>query len=265
LFNYGSGCDALRRPVGDDTSHVPRPHHGKIPYGPPISECVVPKTVALTYDDGPNVYTKDLLDILDAFKAKATFFLTGINSGKGPIDDPRYPWLKLIQRMYDSGHQIASHTWSHQNLDKISPPQRHDQIVKNEMAIRNILGGFPTYMRPPYSGCSNHSGCLGDMSDLGYHVTLFDVDTDDYNSDTPERIQRSKDLFDKAMAKRGSTGRPLLAICHDVHSQTVYNLTAHILRRISDAGYRAVTVGECLKDPPLNWYRSDGQSTSLGH
>jgi peptidoglycan/xylan/chitin deacetylase (PgdA/CDA1 family) len=42
---------------------------------------------------------------------------------------------------------------------------------KNEMALRNILGFFPTYMRPPYSACS--AGCEEDMKELGYHITYF--------------------------------------------------------------------------------------------
>ena len=100
------------------------------------------------------------------------------------------------------------------------------------------------------------------MDDLGYHVTYFNVDTDDYNNDSPDRIQRSKDLFDNAMSKLELTGRPLLTICHDVHAQTVYNLTAHMLRRISAAGYRPITLGDCLQDPRANWYRSRQRSAS---
>ncbi|EFE44609.1 hypothetical protein TRV_00605 [Trichophyton verrucosum HKI 0517] len=253
MLDYSNGCDAHKTPSGEDTSGVTRDKVGDVPYGEAaIYDCTVPNTIALTYDDGPYTYTKDLLDMLDSFNVKATFFVTGINLGKGAIDDPNYPWADLIRRMYNSGHQIASHTWSHQNLDQISASQRKMQMVKNEMALRNILGGFPTYMRPPYSSCSDASGCLKDMDDLGYHVTYFNLDTDDYNNATPDLIQNSKDIFDSYITKGG---RSLLEIGHDVHRQTVYNLTDHILRRLEGSGYRAVTVGECLGDPPANWYR----------
>ncbi|KAF3490838.1 chitin binding protein [Arthroderma uncinatum] len=256
LFEYSSGCDVHKTPSGEDTSDVPRDKIGDVPYGEAaIYDCTVPNTIALTYDDGPHIYTKDLLDILDAFNAKATFFVTGINSNKGPIDDPNYPWADLIRRMYNSGHQIASHTWSHQNLDQISASHRKQQLIKNEMALRNILGGFPTYMRPPYSSCSAASGCLGEMGELGYHVTYFNLDTDDYNNDSPDMIQRSKDIFDSYVTMGVSEGRPLLEIGHDVHEQTVYNLTSYMLHRLEDTGYRIVTLGECLGDPPANWYR----------
>lgn len=256
LIDYGSGCDALTTPAGESTLNVARDRIGQIPYAyEPIFNCKVPKTVALTYDDGPNIYTSDLLDMLDSFNAKATFFVTGINSNKGSIDDPNLPWRSLINRMLHSNHQIASHTWAHQDLDALSAAQRLSQMVKNEMALRNIFGGFPTYMRPPYSRCSEQSGCVRDMNDLGYHVAYFDVDTDDYNNDSPDLIQRSKDNFDNAIASAKPYGGPLLVIAHDVHEQTVYNLTPHMLQGIYAAGYKAVTLGECLGDGPENWYR----------
>ena len=197
----------------------------------------------------------DVLDILDSFGVKATFFITGINSGKGAIDDDRKPWKGLIERMFHSGHQIASHTWSHQDLNKLTRSQRRDQMIRNEMAFRNIIDCFPTYMRPPYSNCSAESSCVDDMKELGYHITYFDVDTRDYINNTPDLIDKSKAIFDRVMSDRNPRDKPFLVIGHDVHKQTVYNLTAHMLRRISAEGYRAVTLGECLGDPKQNWYR----------
>jgi peptidoglycan/xylan/chitin deacetylase (PgdA/CDA1 family) len=84
----------------------------------------------------------------------------------------------VIKRMVASGHQVASHTFSHQDLSAITQEQRYDQMVKNEMALSNILGKFPTYMRPPYSSCTAASGCQKDLADLGYVVSYFDLDTD---------------------------------------------------------------------------------------
>lgn len=257
-LDYSNACDAHKTPQGPPTINVARPHSGKVPYArSPIFSCTVPKTIALTYDDGPNRFTSDLLDILDRYNAKATFFITGVNSGKGQIDDFTLPWSPLIQRMHRSGHQIASHSWSHQDLSRISKPQRRDQMLKNEAALRNILGGFPTYMRPPYSSCSVESGCVDDMDELGYHITYFNLDTDDYNNDHPDSIQRSKDIVDRALAIQDPPGRPLLTIAHDIHSQSVYNLTEYILQKAYAAGYRAVTVGDCMDDPRDFWYRWD--------
>lgn len=231
-----------------------------MPYGPHvIRACSKAGTIALTFDDGPNRYTADLLDLLDHYDAKATFFISGINNSKGPIDHPDLPWAALIQRMQRTGHQIASHTWSHQDLSKITPDQRRQQMLKNEAAFRNVLGRIPTYMRPPYSSCLPESGCLDDMGKMGYHIILYDIDTKDYSHDSPSKIHVSKDTFDAALAPWKASEKSWLVIAHDVHQQTVYNLTEHMLRRMAEYGYRAVTVGECLQDPQEFWYREAGE------
>jgi peptidoglycan/xylan/chitin deacetylase (PgdA/CDA1 family) len=209
--------------------------------------------VALTFDDGPGNYTSDLLDMLNAAGVKATFFVTGNNNGKGQIDDPTLPWSSIIKRMYSEGHQIASHTWGHQDLSNITPAQRKNQMYYNEMAFNNILGLFPTYMRPPYSSCN--SACEAAMAALGYHIVYFDLDTEDYLHDDPNQIQISKNDFSGNLSEKTPYTGDFLAISHDIHYQTVYNLTQFMLNTISANGWKPVTVGQCLGDPAANWYR----------
>lgn len=167
LLGFGA-CDASKTPSGTRTfDSIPaRPHIGDVPYGAGIFHCKNPGEIALTFDDGPYNYTNALLDLLEANDAKATFFMTGVSIGKGAIDDPQFGWDKVIRRMYTSGHQLASHTWSHADLDAVTPVQRRKEMEKLEMALRNIVGAVPTYMRPPYSNCND--ACLKDMSDWGY-------------------------------------------------------------------------------------------------
>ncbi|KAJ5295739.1 hypothetical protein N7508_010560 [Penicillium antarcticum] len=256
-IDYGH-CDAHKSPYGPPTKDIVRPHIGQIPYGPKeIRSCAIPGTIALTFDDGPTRYTGDLLDLLDKYDAKATFFITGINNGKGQIDDFSLPWASLIERMQSSGHQIASHTWSHEDLSKITPSQRRDQLEKNEAALRNIIGSFPTYMRPPYSSCAPDTDCGVDVGKLGYHIVMYDIDTDDYKNDSPELIQRSKDIFDHAVYAGDPHTKSWLVIAHDAHEQTVHNLTEHMLKTMKRLGYHGITVGDCLRDPRPLWYRKD--------
>ena len=160
--------------------------------------------------------------------------------------------------MYTDGHQIASHTWSHADLSAITPAQRRNEMVKNEMALRNVLPGglVPTYMRPPYSSCTAASGCQADLAGLRYHVVYFDLDTTDYLHTGAGEIQAAIDAFDAFFAGRSAGGGDnALAIAHDIHEQTATTLTRHMLRSLRDDGYRMVTVGECLGDPSENWYR----------
>ncbi|OAA53822.1 Glycoside hydrolase/deacetylase, beta/alpha-barrel [Niveomyces insectorum RCEF 264] len=254
LINYGSGCDANQKPNGVDMTSVPRPHVGSVLYGGVgIYDCVVKGDIAVTFDDGPYNYTGDLLDKLASYGAKATFFITGNNLGKGMINDYSKPWAGYIRRMIAEGHQVASHTWSHQNASQLTTTQYRHQINWNEIAFNDILGFFPTYMRPPYSICE--ASCQAILYELGYHVTYFDLDTEGYLHDDPSLIQTSKDIWDDAVDNTDPSTTNYLMIEHDIHYQTVYNLTDYVLTSLFAKGYRSVTVGECLGDPKENWYR----------
>ncbi|KAH7559044.1 carbohydrate esterase family 4 protein [Bipolaris maydis] len=248
LFNYGPGCDANKTPSGASTRNVPRPKLGSVPYGGGgIYACKNPGTVAITYDDGPFFYTESIMQQFEKRGGRATFFVTGNNLGKGAIDQQ---WAGVVQKMYNNGHQVASHTWSHQDLSAISKEQVYDQMVKNEMAIRNIIGRFPTYMRPPYSSCNGQ--CQEIMAELGYVISYFDLNTDDYNNLTPEKMQTSKNNFKQGIDTRSDHR---LAIAHDIHQLTAESLTGYMLDYLYGKGLRAVTMGECMQDPKENWYR----------
>ncbi|KAI0381043.1 carbohydrate-binding module family 18 [Hypomontagnella monticulosa] len=254
-INYGPACDGNQKPTGKDTSSISRPKLGKVQYGGVgIYDCVNNGDIAVTFDDGPYEYTNDLLDKLKKYNAKATFFITGNNIGKGQINDPEYPWATVIQRMAAEGHQIASHTWSHENFSQLTTTQFKNQMIWNEIALNDILGYFPTYMRPPYSICP--ASCQTQLANLGYHVVYFDLDTEGYLHDDAKQIQTSKDIWDEAVDGSSPCEDSYLEIEHDIHYQTVYNLTDYILESLFDHGYRSVTVGQCLGDPPENWYRA---------
>ncbi|KAI1845686.1 hypothetical protein JX266_008297 [Neoarthrinium moseri] len=263
LFNYGPACDANKTPSGTNTTTLTRSKLSSVAYGGAgIYSCVDEGVVAITYDDGPSGYTNDLLDLLAKYNAKATFFITGNNNGKGEIDNSSLAWPTVIKRQHSDGHQIASHTWSHADLSNITSAQRKNEMVKNEMALRNILGFIPTYMRPPYSSCTAESGCQSDLADLGYHIIYFDLDTQDYLHTTPDLIQTSKDIVDDFFEGKDAGTFDALSIAHDIHYQTVYNLTEYMLKEITSQGYRGVTVGECLGDPVENWYIADSSAST---
>lgn len=260
-WKYGPACPENQHPEGKNTSSIPRPKFGSIPYGGAgVYHCKKAGTIALTYDDGPHKdYTEHILNLLKSYDAKATFFVTGNNINKGQIDKTQ-EHIDAIRRMDSEGHQIASHTWTHLNLTNISPEDRRLQVWNVEMALNNIVGKIPTYLRPPYSSCD--AACQQDMSDLGYHLIYFDVNTDDYQQIKPTEIQNAKDWFTGNVTKEGATSQKnsSLAISHDILDQTANNLTEYMLSTLTQLGYKAVTVGECLGDPGENWYRQFGDS-----
>ena len=84
---YGPANDANTLPAGGSTRSIARPNLGSIPYGGNgIYHCSVPGTVAITYDDGPYSFTQEVIDQFNTYGYKATFFITGNNNAKGPID-----------------------------------------------------------------------------------------------------------------------------------------------------------------------------------
>lgn len=169
--------------------------------------------------------------------------------------------LTYSQRMYDSGHQIASHTWGHPDLSGIGEEEFDRQIYRNEMAIRNILGIIPTYIRPPYISCDYT--CAQKLDAMGYHNIYFDVDTVDYWNNDAELIHNSMDNVDAAIAANGEdpSQSSFLILQHDIHYHSVYSLTEYILDGMAEAGYSTATVGTCLGDPPRNWYRDAQPAT----
>ncbi|EXJ92739.1 hypothetical protein A1O3_01291 [Capronia epimyces CBS 606.96] len=245
-------CDSDATPAGYNTSADDRGLTGAIAYGSIISNCKIPRVVALTYDDGPTENTEELLDILKEAGAKATFFVAGNSNGKGEIDQTAR-WTRLIKRMAEEGHQIASHTWSHADLNKMSSRTRKHEMLKNERALTNILNKYPTYMRPPYLRCSNETGCLGDMKALGYHVISYSFDSTDWmhRNDLAAMTAAFDRILESVEAKDGR----MLVIQHDTIRTSAIDLTKHILERVAQRRWRAVTVGECLGEEADGWYR----------
>jgi len=98
IFVASLAAVALASPVR------PKKRQSSIPIGVIINSCTVKGTVALTFDDGPYIYTANVLQQLDAAGHKATFFMNGQNY------DSIYNYEPQLQQMIAEGHQIGAHT-----------------------------------------------------------------------------------------------------------------------------------------------------------
>ncbi|RMD43460.1 hypothetical protein DV735_g1654, partial [Chaetothyriales sp. CBS 134920] len=244
-------CDSDQTPPGPSTEADGRRKPGTAPYGRVISQCKVPRTIALTFDDGPSASTASLLAILKKHNAKATFFVSGINNGKGAIDSVDQ-WSDAIVSMAQNGHQVGSHSWSHPDLSSLSTEERRKEMVKNERALANILGKYPTYMRAPYNRCDVEKGCLRQMGALGYHVIGFSDDSTDWQH--PSDLAAMTKAIDQAFDAASANGSMLL-IQHDTIDNSALLLTQHILERVEQKRWKAVSVAECLGEPLADAYR----------
>ena len=181
--------------------------------------------VALTFDDGPNAkYTPLLLEGLRKRNIHATFFLLGENIPENE---------ELLLRMQKDGHLIGCHTWSHVQLDKISPSSASREILKTNSLIYHITGTYPTCLRPPYGAWKK---------DLELPVTMlpvfWDVDTLDWQSQNPESIL---DIVRKNV-QDGS-----IILMHDSYDSSVRAALA-ITDELTEKGYDFVTADQLL-DP----------------
>jgi peptidoglycan/xylan/chitin deacetylase (PgdA/CDA1 family) len=116
----------------------------RVTTGTIYTACTVPGVVAISFDDGPYIYTDSILDQLKAAGQSATFFVNGQNWGS------IYDYGPTLKRMVNEGHQIGSHTWSHADLQTLSAAGITSQMTQVETAMTSLIGYFPRYMRPPY-------------------------------------------------------------------------------------------------------------------
>ncbi|KAF5025720.1 hypothetical protein F66182_2187 [Fusarium sp. NRRL 66182] len=214
-----------------------------VPVGVSIRSCTQPDVIALTFDDGPFAHTDSLLDQLTSAGLKATFFVNGNNWAN--IND----YSATVSRMVEEGHQVASHTYNHPDMVTISDATIRTEMTRLEDDLINIIGRYSTYMRPPYFSYNNET--LRVLAELGYHVIDADIDTNDWQHNTPETFQTAVNLFQQGIDNGGS-----IALMHDVHQNTVQNVVPAVIDIVLQSGKRSVTVGECLGDPEANWYRT---------
>ncbi len=178
------------------------------------------KYVAFTFDDGPGQYTDKLLDALDRYDAKVTFFVLGnrVNSYKNQL-----------KREYSMGMEIGSHTYSHKNLKVLSKKEAIQEIKKSSDAIKGLLGTGPTLLRPPYG---NYNAVV--KKNAGVPMIYWTVDTLDW------KLKNTKKVCNSILKQTKPNDIILL---HDIHSTSVDGFIK-ALPKLKKKGYELVTVTE---------------------
>ncbi|KAK9709728.1 hypothetical protein K7432_008841 [Basidiobolus ranarum] len=202
-----------------------------------IFQCDKPGVFALTFDDGPSEYTGALLATLKEKQVKATFFSVGTQAAKAGIS-------KYLKQAYDEGHQIASHTNTHADLNKLSASQIKDEMLLTEKAIQGATGLVPAVMRPPYGNCN--ANCQGVMKEMGYLVVQWNVDSNDWKfMDMPEKWADLITNILNPVDKSNPQVQSFISLQHDIHKFSVER-TATIIDGIKAKNYKFETVNECL-------------------
>jgi peptidoglycan/xylan/chitin deacetylase (PgdA/CDA1 family) len=200
------------------------------------------KVVALTFDDGPNEpYTSEVLDILDEYNVKATFFCVGKNV-------ELYP--ETAKRIVAEGHVLGNHSYTHNANHALTEYGAKDLIVA-EKAIFDTVGVEPHLYRPPHGKKSPWE--LEAVKDQGMIEVTWSVSTGELNTHSYEKVATR--IVDE-------THRGEIILLHDGYgtshncSQADKSLTVEalplIIEKLQAEGYTFVTVPELLDVPAYN-------------
>ncbi|KAG0019638.1 hypothetical protein BGZ81_009642 [Podila clonocystis] len=235
--------------------------------------CKTPGTFSISFDDGPSIYTNELLDLLDKENIKVTFFVNGNN--QQCIYDPKVQ--TVLKRAYNSGHQIASHTWSHPQLTKQTVEGINLEMTKLEKAFEDVLGVVPRYMRPPYgdgtfgNGNADDQKVQGTLKNLGYVITTWDIATGDADIDdntiphklTDDALMKSEQNQYTSVVNAAAKGATHMALHHDTYERTVKLMAPWAINYVKSLGYKIVPVATCLGDEdPRTWYKKIGPAAA---
>ena len=145
------------------------------------------KVIYLTFDDGPCVYTEDILNVLNRYNVKATFFVTNQFS----------KYQSIIKKEYNYGHSVAVHTYTHNyNLIYSSLENYIEDFNNMNNIIYEQTGNYSNIFRFP-GGSSNtisrfNRGIVtqiaNEMTGMGYYYFDWNVDSNDTGTTDPDRI-----------------------------------------------------------------------------
>jgi spore germination protein YaaH/peptidoglycan/xylan/chitin deacetylase (PgdA/CDA1 family) len=230
-----------------------------------------PGLIALTFDDGPHPkYTKQILDVLKAKHAPATFFVIGENMAN---------WPGLVKREIAEGHVVGSHTFTHPNIGAIPTWLVDGELNATQRLFEVVTGRSMRFFRPPYFGDAEPATeaevlPLLKAQSLGYLSVGLRIDTDDWCPNagavprsppcsagltTPQRI------IDNVMNRLADTDPETagqVVLLHDSggdRSKTVEALPG-LIDELRSRGYRLVTVAELANVPPAQAMPASGRN-----
>ncbi|MBR6419726.1 MAG: polysaccharide deacetylase family protein [Oscillospiraceae bacterium] len=185
------------------------------------------KYIALTFDDGPNTTTtNDVLDLLEKYDAKASFFLIGDNITEDSA--------KSVKRAFDMGCEICNHSKTHSNMGSMAADRIKEEIAYVDEWVEQITGQKTTFFRPPFIDVSQS---MYDAIDLPF---ICGIDCQDYMENVTAE-ERADYILNGA--KDGT-----IVLLHDAagNSKTVEALKI-AMPKLKAEGYEFVTLSELFR------------------
>ncbi len=195
-------------------------------------EAPATKTVYLTFDDGPSENTQRVLDVLDRYGVKATFFVTGMH--------PDY--FPMIAKCYEAGHTIGMHTYTH-DYDKVYASVDAYWNDLNQIAdvVREQIGYVPCFIRFP-GGSSNTISAnytKGIMTELAQEVQDAGYQYYDWDASCGDGAEHTADeLVEATMADTSYGYKSIVFLMHDgVAKESTVEALPRIIEYFKQEGY----------------------------
>lgn len=188
------------------------------------------KYVAITFDDGPSIYTERILNTLKKHEVNATFFILGNKVSA---------YQDLLIQSLKNGNVIGNHSYNHKWLIKLKDNEIKNQIEKTNEEIQKYTGYTPTLLRPTYGSLNTYLKHFPNME-----VVLWTVDTMDWKyKNTNVIVKRATNHL-----KDGD-----IILMHDIYKSTANSLDK-IITEIKKKGFEIVTVLELKEIQKLRKY-----------
>lgn len=178
------------------------------------------KMIALTFDDGPNYNTSKVIDVLNKYDIKATFFVLGSRA----INNK-----DILKKMADSGMEIGNHTYNHLLLTKYDENKIRSEIENTSEVIYSATKKRPRLLRPSYGSVNNKIKKVANMP-----IIIWDIDTLDW------KYHNSKRITSRVVNKVRDGD---IILMHDIYSASL-NALSNIIPILQDNGYEFVTIDE---------------------
>ncbi|KAJ9072748.1 chitin deacetylase [Entomophthora muscae] len=208
-----------------------------------LDKCVDPGEVTLTFDDGPDQFAPELLATAKKLNITLTLFVIGIK-----LNNATY--REYLKEYYEAGHTIASHTYTHPFITKLTNAELREEMSQADDAIYRTIGKRPIFMRNPYSDSDQRTMAL--LDSMGYKSIFTSLDTEDTifgNSDPSHIISNVVSGL-----KASPTNSSFTLTEHETYKSSVSSLPI-IVAEIKRRGYTVVGLDKCYGTSGV--YRKD--------
>lgn len=219
-----SDCEYKIRAIADEITKIVYSEYSSVAKYKADSLDPNKPMIALTFDDGPSIYTKEILKVLKKYHAHATFFIVG--------ERVTSTYVSTIKKAVKIGCEIGNHSYNHANLGTSSKSVIKSQLNKTDKRIKSVIGSKTTLVRPPYGSVGSNLRSIVEKP-----MILWSIDTLDW---------KTRNATSTIKTIMGSIEDGDIVLMHDLYSESK-EAAVKVIPKLIKKGYQLVTVSELIK------------------